>query len=209
MVDRFFHPFQQRAQTVDRLHLPVDRLSRFCFLHLPASPNNPMSHEMTNFPVPQDQSKRLYINHALPTQDGSLPVKSSTRHPISRYVSYRNISSIHHAFTYNVSCINEPATYEAACQDPKWVAAMNDEIRALEENNTWSLVSLPPGHHLIGCKWVFKVKFYSDGTVERYKARLVAKGFTQREGIDYNETFAPVAKLTTVRCLLAIASIRD
>ncbi|KAL2484855.1 cysteine-rich RLK (RECEPTOR-like protein kinase) 8 [Abeliophyllum distichum] len=150
-----------------------------------------------------------YINHALPTQAGSLPVKSSTRHPISRYVSYSNLSSIHRAFTYNISHAIEPITYEAVCQDPKWVAAMNDEIRALEDNNTWSLVPLPPSHHPIGCKWVIKVKFHSDDTVEQYKARLVAKGYIQREGIDYNETFAPVTKLTTVRCLLSVASIHD
>ncbi|KAL2541658.1 Uncharacterized protein Adt_02636 [Abeliophyllum distichum] len=171
-------------------------------------PNDQLRRSTRSIQIPL-HLKDYYINHALPTQAESLPVKSSTRHPISRYVSFSNLSSIHHAFTYNVSHIIEPTTYEAACQNPKWVAAMNDEIRALEENNTWLLISLTPGHHPIGCKWVFKVMFHSDGAIERYKARLVSKGFTQREGIDYNKTFAPVAKLTTVRCLLVIASICD
>ncbi|CAL9027549.1 unnamed protein product [Prunus brigantina] len=97
----------------------------------------------------------------------------------------------------------------SASTDPKWVEAMQTELDALAANNTWTIMPLPSGHRAIGCRWVFKIKYNSDGTVERYKARLVAKGFTQREGIDYKETFAPVAKLITVRCLLSVAAIRN
>lgn len=80
------------------------------------------------------------------------------------------------------------------------------EIAALEAKNTWAIVPLPPEKKIVGCKWLFKVKYKSDGSVERYKARLVARGFSRTKGLDYFETFAPVAKLTSVRLLIAIAA---
>ncbi len=85
---------------------------------------------------------------------------------------------------------------------------MKEGLVALEQTHTWDIVNLPPRKSLVGCKWVYKVKTKSAGTVERYKARLVAKGFTQDYGIDYEETFAPVACMTSVRTLIVVASIR-
>ncbi|GJW31648.1 putative RNA-directed DNA polymerase [Tanacetum coccineum] len=94
-------------------------------------------------------------------------------------------------------------------QDERWREAMQQEIKALEKNKTWTLEELPEGKRAIDSKWVYKIKYKSNGEVERYKARLVAKGFTQMEGVDYHETFAPVAKLVTVRTLLAVATKKD
>ncbi|WVZ78229.1 LOW QUALITY PROTEIN: hypothetical protein U9M48_025977 [Paspalum notatum var. saurae] len=100
----------------------------------------------------------------------------------------------------------EPSSYEAAAQGLEWCKAMEEEIKALNENQTWDLVPRPKDVKPISCKWVYKVKTRPDGTIERYKARLVARGFSQQYGLDYEETFSPVAKITTVRVLLALAA---
>lgn len=132
-----------------------------------------------------------------------------TRFPLSHFLSYSRISSAHCAFLANITSHTEPHSYAQAILDPKWQQAMNAELEALNNNNTRSLVPLPVGHKPIGCKWVYKIKYRSDGTIERYKARLVAKGYTQVEGVDYQETFSPTTKLTTLRCLLTIAAARN
>jgi len=101
----------------------------------------------------------------------------------------------------------EPKTYSEAVKYDCWRKAIQCEISALESNQTWETVLLPKNKTAIGYKWVFKIKYNVDGTVERYKARLVAKGYTQIEGIDYLETFSLVAKMTTIRLLLSLASV--
>ena len=85
---------------------------------------------------------------------------------------------------------------------------MNAEILALVSNNTWTLTPLTSNKKAIGCKWVYRVKYKADGSVKRFKARLVAKGFTQQEGLNFIETFSPVAKLTTIKTLLAISAVK-
>ncbi|CAL9022112.1 unnamed protein product, partial [Prunus brigantina] len=108
-----------------------------------------------------------------------------------------------------LSAIQIPTKVSEALKDPKWVQAIKEEMRALEKNQTWTLQTIPRGKKTIGCRWVFTIKHNADGSIERYKARLVAKGYTQTYGIDYEETFAPVAKLNTVRVLLSLAANLD
>lgn len=104
---------------------------------------------------------------------------------------------------------DEPRTFKDAQESddwPNWQQAMNEEIEALEKNRTWVLVDKPNNIKPIKNKWVYKAKLKQDGSIERFKARLVAKGFTQIANVDYKETYAPVASMTTVRMLLAIAN---
>jgi hypothetical protein len=85
---------------------------------------------------------------------------------------------------------------------------MDEEMAALDANATWELVALPKDKKAIGCKWVYKVKHNADGFVNRYKARLVAKGYAQTYGIDYEETYSLVAKMTTIRAIIAMAATK-
>jgi len=103
---------------------------------------------------------------------------------------------------------HEPLTFKDASRHSTWQQAMQDEIRALQSNGTWTLVPYCSSMNVVGSRWVYKIKRRADGSIDRYKARLVARGFTQQEGIDYLETFSPVVKPATVRLVLTIAMSR-
>ncbi|RVW68794.1 Retrovirus-related Pol polyprotein from transposon RE1 [Vitis vinifera] len=102
-----------------------------------------------------------------------------------------------------------PNSVQEALADPRWKATMNEEMKSLQKNETWELVECPLGKKPVGCRWIYTVKYKADGIIERFKARLLAKGYTQTYGIDYTETFAPVAKINTVRVLLSLAANLD
>ena len=115
----------------------------------------------------------------------------------------------HRLFLTAVTSGVEPRSFHEAMRDPGSCEAMQKEISALEDNATSEMTALPPSHKALGCKWFYKVKYHSDGSVERLKARLVVFGNDQIEGIDYNETFAPVAKMVTARVFLAVAAAKN
>ncbi|KAB2615934.1 hypothetical protein D8674_022522 [Pyrus ussuriensis x Pyrus communis] len=127
------------------------------------------------------------------------------RHPLSHYVSYHKMSPKHTDFMCTISEHVEPQSFQEANQSPVWQQTMQDELHALDQHKTWSIETLPKGKKTVGCRWIYKVKFNSDGSIERHKAILVARGFTQTFDVDYKETFAPVAKMNSVRVLLSVA----
>jgi hypothetical protein len=128
---------------------------------------------------------------------------------ISNFVSFDHLSSSFKAFSLSVSSIVVPKSYREALSHPGWRKAMEEEMHALDLNHTWDLVHKPAGTSIVGCRWVFTVKQNPNGSVDRLKARLVAKGFTQTYGLDYTETFSPVAKLNSIRIIISLAANLD
>ncbi|GJT50518.1 retrotransposon protein, putative, ty1-copia subclass [Tanacetum coccineum] len=111
-----------------------------------------------------------------------------------------------------LSELDKPANYKEAMASPeadRWKEAMKSEIQSMYDNKVWNLVDTTPGLNMVGCKWIFKKKTDMDGKVHTYKARLVAKGYTQTYEIDYEETLSPIAKIKSIRIMLAIAAFHD
>uniref|UniRef100_A0A2N9HYG2 Integrase catalytic domain-containing protein n=1 Tax=Fagus sylvatica TaxID=28930 RepID=A0A2N9HYG2_FAGSY len=149
------------------------------------------------------------------TLDLDLPIairkgkRTCTEHPISNRVSFDHLSPSFKAFSLSLSSLVVPKSYREALSHPGWRKAMEEEMHALELNHIWDLIPKPAGTSIVGCRWVFTVKQNPDGTVDRLKARLVAKGFTQTYGLDYTETFSPVAKLNSIRIIISLAANLD
>lgn len=170
----------------------------------PTSPPEISSSSPTPTPPPPPEPRLRHHTHApsylqqyhveaslpsrpLPSSNSALSDLGGTSHPLSHVLTYDRLSPAHRAFDTSISVATEPQAFAQAICDSKWRHAMEQELYALEENGTWSLQPLPPGKKPIGCKWVYKIKFNPDGSVERYKARLVAKGYSQIEGLDYHK----------------------
>ncbi|BBG93508.1 ABC-2 type transporter family protein, partial [Prunus dulcis] len=132
-------------------------------------------------------------NRGKPPNRYSPDIGKTSKYPIANHVSTEKLSEPLKAFVHQLSAIHIPTKVSEALKDPKWVQAIKEEMKALEKNQTWTLETIPEEKRLS----------------DRYKARLVAKGYTQTYGIDYEETFAPVAKLNTVRVLLSLAANLD
>ncbi|KAJ3676254.1 hypothetical protein LUZ60_003666 [Juncus effusus] len=164
---------------------------------------NEIMHEKADLVEPEkgDSSVSTVVpNSLIPSDDEDEPRQPRTR---SLQELYDATDEVH------LVCLladAENISFEEAVRDKRWQAAMDEEIEAIEKNRTWDLVELPEGCRPIGVKWVYKKKVNGEGKIERYKARLVAKGYRQKAGIDYDEVFAPVARMETIRLLISQAA---
>ncbi|GJY69844.1 putative RNA-directed DNA polymerase [Tanacetum coccineum] len=143
-----------------------------------------------------------------PPQEEVIPIRRSERPHRAPNRLCLNVEVEEHS----LGDLGEPANYKAAMLDPesnKWIDAMNVEMQSMMDNMVWVLVDLPSGCKTVGSKWLFKKKTDMDGIVHVYKARLVAKGYTQLYGVDYEETFSPVADIRAIRILISIAAYYD
>lgn len=143
------------------------------------------------------------------------PYKYQSSHPIENIITdptsgIKTRSSLKNLCTFDAFLsLIKPKTVAEALQDADWVNAMQDELNQFERSQVWHLVSSPLDKSVIGTKWVFKNKLDEDGTVTRNKARLVVQGYSQEEGVDYDETFVPVANLEAIRLLIAFAAYME
>ena len=161
-------------------------------------PSSPRSPSISNTTRPQSPSP------ASDSTSTSETIRHSKRdrHP----PSYLEDFLCNYATTTYALFTSEPQTFQETTQEEKWIEAMNEEIKMIEKNNTWELVNKPPNKEVIGLKWVYKTKYNEDSSIQKYKARLVAKGYSQQPGIDFNEKFAPVVRMETIRTVLALAA---
>jgi hypothetical protein len=128
------------------------------------------------------------------------------------YLVEESRAEINFQYQYCYNIDQDPRTYGEAMASRDvafWKEAIQDEMDSIMQNKVWKLADLPPGCKPLGCKWIFKRKMKVDGTIDKYKARLVIQGFRQKEGIDYFDTYAPVARISTIRLLLALAAIHN
>lgn len=134
---------------------------------------------------------------------------SGIHDPIYHYHSYANNSKSHQVFALSITANKEHVEYDKARNQKCYIQAMNYELLALQHNKIWIFVDTPKHAKTIRSMWLYKIKHKADDTIERYKARLVTKGYNQVKGIDFFETFSPVAKITIVRTRLAVTVVKS
>ncbi|CAL2245805.1 unnamed protein product [Prunus armeniaca] len=211
------HPTVQDAlidssdTTPETMHESLDDRSRLVSSPTTQSPDqgekNDVLMPVSEVSVPFNQlSSEIHLqpyqlpirkNCGIPKIQYKADPKAKVKYPISNHVSTHRLSAPYAMLIKQLDSLSTPSSVEEALMDPNWKQEMSDEMQALQKNSTWELVPLPSGKRTVGCRWIYTIKLKVDGSIERYKARLVAKEYTQRYGVDYQETFALVAKINT------------
>lgn len=170
------------------------------------SPKNPLlSDNVMDVYTPQPPRRSTRV-HSAPSWHKDFVTNTAA------YISnlaYTQVAPAFQCFVANITTNPDLIHFKTVVQSDCWIQAMNLELEALEKNQTWEVTPLPSNKTAIACKWLYKSKYNPDGTLERHKARLVILGCRQKAGVDYDQTFTPVAKLTTVCALLAVAAIKN
>nr|GEV58430.1 Myc-type, basic helix-loop-helix (bHLH) domain-containing protein [Tanacetum cinerariifolium] len=165
--------------------------------------NSELNSEIEDLPV--NTVKRSSRQTKLSASLNDSIVEGKVKYGVKKVVNYSNLSVDNYSFASSLNKSIEPTCYKDVILDSNWIDAKNAEIEALNRYHTWIITYLPANRKPIGCKWIFKIKYKANGEIKRYKARLVSKGFNQREGINFDETYSLVVKMSTVRCLIAIS----
>uniref|UniRef100_A0A8R7RGG2 Reverse transcriptase Ty1/copia-type domain-containing protein n=1 Tax=Triticum urartu TaxID=4572 RepID=A0A8R7RGG2_TRIUA len=186
----------------------------FAITDNPAPTQATTTHEPPTPPAPPSPPPPPYTASTTPPHTPPLPAKAipvpipqnphkmTTRAKRGFGIPARRLNLL--ASTSTISPV--PKTYRSALHDPHWLEAMRSEFDAFKQNDTWELVPRPPSCNVVSGKWLFRHKFHADGSLARYKARWVCGGFSQQPGINYDETFSPVVKPSTIRAILSIAT---
>jgi hypothetical protein len=199
---------EKQIDSVDPLATPTDIVKASPKVSPDESSSSPTTSDTT--PITSEDKdthanppKRSWVKHNPPPQQ-LLGTIDEGRRLRTRVI--QPTSEVANQVSY--SCYlaqTEPKKVDEALQDEGWVSAMHDELHQFTINDVWTLVPRPTEQNIIGTKWIFKNKTDEHGTVVQNKARLVAQGYTQIKGVDFDETFAPVARLESIRILLSIA----
>ena len=201
----------QPSGSSDRLiaiHTPqVQSSVRQLFYDVPHVADIDPVDEVVNEEIPKfvEQPIEQQVDQQIPQDNDEATLRRSTR--VRKSAIPKDYIVYLQELDYNIGAENDPKTFSQAMSSKEsnsWYIAMKEEMNSMTSNRVWDLVELPNGVKVVGCKWVFKTKNDSPGNIERHKARLVAKGFTQREGIDYTETFSPISKKDSLRIIMAL-----
>ncbi|PKU70162.1 Retrovirus-related Pol polyprotein from transposon TNT 1-94 [Dendrobium catenatum] len=212
IFDESKFPFQHSAPQFTIPEQMPSNPSMLVPTHGAAPPQTPkISQEAVNLPPNTSDRTGNTPRETMQFSDLPVTIPNLSKHPMTTRLQsgklkpIQRLNLLHMQESNTTDTMSDPTTYQEASKHSHWRAAMADEFYALQRQGTWDLVPLPPNTSLLGSKWTFRTKYNSDGTVARFKARLVAQGNTQQYGVNYLETFSPVAKFTTIRTFLTIA----